>query len=708
MEFFATCPTGFEHLLADELRTLRVRHVRPLRGMVSFEGEERDALRACLWSRLASRIVAVLARCDAADADALYAGMAAIPWQEHLSSGSTFVVDAHGTNDKLKNTHFTALRAKDAIVDAMVAATRTRPNVSTHEPDLRVVVRIRRSTATIGIDLSGEALFKRGVVPHGRRSLRPDYAAAILAAGDWGTLCQTGSPALVTVGDAESITREATDIARDTAPGILRARWGFDGWAAHDAAAWDELIDEADARTETAQDATVLLISIASEKDVDALDMGTATDALLACDLSQIEDAAALADVTALCAHMLDAAPVPTTVAALAPGAQLDLALGMDATSVTATRLGSSDLTLRSFAAGTPRTERASVTLADGRSVPVLVAASDQFAARLAKVAKQRAKWARKEDVSCYRIYDADLPDYAVAIDLFQGAAGTRDAGRRWLNVSEYAAPKEIDPALAQARLADALSICGPVLDVTPADVHLHVRTRAKGGSQYAADARGNTHGSSHLIEEGGLVFEVDFEARHDCGIFLDHRDTRAMLREMAKQTRGSKRFLNLFAYTGTGTCYAADGGCKHTTTVDLSAPSLAIARRNMERNGFRGPEHEYVQADVLAWVSEQRHTRNRWDLVFCDVPTFSNSARMRTSAFDVQRDHAQLLIDVSRLLTREGVCVFSCNLRSFLPDLETLGRAHVELEDITQQTIPGDFSRTPKVHHTYLVRHTG
>lgn len=351
-----------------------------------------------------------------------------------------------------------------------------------------------------------------------------------------------------------------------------------------------------------------------------------------------------------------------------------------------------------------------------GAPVGVLVPASDQFAARLAKVARLRRKWARREDVTCYRVYDADLPDYAVSIDLFEGS----ETPGRWLQVSEYAAPRDVDPELARRRLVDVLAIAPKVLDVDPRDVSLRVRTRARGGSQYseegsAADARMRRQSrddrrvplpvGAHLVDEGGLTFEVNFSARLDCGIFLDHRETRARIREMMKRTTGSKRFLNLFAYTGTATCYAADGGALHTTTVDLSRPSLEWARRNMERNGFDGPEHEYVQDDVLAWVDDQRHSRNRWDLVFCDVPTFSNSARMRKSSFDVQRDHAELVIGVSRLLTRDGVGIFSCNLRDFRPDLETLGRAGVELEDITAETIPEDFSRNRRIHHAYLVR---
>jgi 23S rRNA (guanine2445-N2)-methyltransferase / 23S rRNA (guanine2069-N7)-methyltransferase len=177
------------------------------------------------------------------------------------------------------------------------------------------------------------------------------------------------------------------------------------------------------------------------------------------------------------------------------------------------------------------------------------------------------------------------------------------------------------------------------------------------------------------------------------------------MVREMAKQTQGSKRFLNLFAYTGTASCYAADGGAKYTTTVDLSKPSLEWAKRNMERNGFVGDNHEYVQADVVRWISEQRRTRNRWDLVFCDVPTFSNSKSMGKRSFEVQRDHAELLIGISRLLTRNGVCLFSCNLRTFKPDVEKLRRTGVEIEDITEKTVPEDFKRNARVHHAYLVK---
>lgn len=741
MELFATCPLGFEHLLADEFNSLGLSQVRPLQGQVAFVGEMRDAYRACLWSRLASRVVLVLARGGAANADELYETVAGVAWEEHLSPTVTYAIDAHGTNAELRNTKFVSLRARDAINDRMLARTGTRPQASTVQPDLRVVVRISRERATVGIDLAGEPLFRRGYErqdgKRGEGHLRADYAAGLLAAGGWEELCRQGEATLLApIAGSATLAVEAALMAANGAPGLLRMRWGFEGWCGHDAEAWSTLRAEAYDQLQASPQVALLLAEtkLSAQTNVrrslraaglqveprftSELE-GTPTGMLLAGDLSWIREheMAAKADALARVAAAVQQMPQDAPVELLTPDTVPDLVLGEPA-SVLKTMAGPQELTLRSYRVAADR-ERMCATLPSGEQVDTLVAGSAQFASRLAKVYKQRRKWARREDVSCYRVYDADLPDYAVSIELYEGS----ETPGRWLQVSEYAAPKSVDPTLAQARLLDVMAIAPRVLDVEARNVFVHVRTKARGGSQYADEAQPERHEKArpgrgrpgrpalapgaHLVDEGGLTFEVNFSMRLDCGIFLDHRDTRAMLREMAKQTKGSKRFLNLFAYTGTATCYAADGGAKYTTTVDLSRPSLDWARRNMERNGFSGPEHEFVQADVLAWVSEQRHTKNRWDLVFCDVPTFSNSSRMRKASFDVQRDHAELLIGVSRLLTREGTCVFSCNLRSFKIDEVALAKAGVQVEDITAQTIPEDFARNQRIHRCYLVRRT-
>ncbi|OUP10547.1 hypothetical protein B5F33_02865 [Collinsella sp. An2] len=369
---------------------------------------------------------------------------------------------------------------------------------------------------------------------------------------------------------------------------------------------------------------------------------------------------------------------------------------------------GASTAASTSAAADAPAAT-ATVDLGDGKPIPVLVPESEQFAHRLKKVARLRRRWAKRTGVTCYRVYDADLPDYAAAIDLYEGSAATPG---RWLVIAEYAAPKTIDPALAQARMLDILAIAPHVLDVDPRHVYAKARMRSRGGSQYARKRTGGSgQGSGHgaprdrklpLIEEGGLTFAVNFDDYLDTGIFLDHRVTRGMVREHA---RGKRWFLNLFAYTGTATCYAADAGVEETVTVDLSNTYLDWAERNMAINGFTGPEHHYVRADVLGWIRDMRRTANRWDLIFCDPPTFSNSAKMGRRSFDVQRDHVELLRGVADLLTPDGEAIFSCNLRSFKPRVDELMASGVKLEDISAQTIPEDFARNPRIHRCYLVR---
>ncbi len=760
MEFFATCPGGFEDLLTDELKVLGLSQVRKLKGQVSFEGDLKDAYKACLWSRLASRIIAVLDRIDSADSDELYESVQSIDWSEHIGRGKTIIVDAKGVNDNLRNTQFSAMRTKDAISDQLQNKEGWRPQVDVEHPDLRIYLRINKNKATIGIDLSGEPLFRRGyelgktrlktIVP-----LRPDYACALLNYAGWFKRIRRDYPTLIVpfVG-AGTICAEALSQLQDRAPGLMRRTWGFQGWLKHDENAWEELVAEAERRLEESKDKTCRIIASDTRPNCEMYTKQMLGAAGLSTHLTYIADPFAKkafakelhnvrnnpvcvanlswidpddlpqeAKVLSLMSLLKDALPEETSLCTYSHDTLIDATLGLEPEETERVWAGNVEAAIRKY---TTKKGEPSLVIecSDRAQVPCLVSTSDQFASRLTKVYKQRRKWAQKEFVTCYRIYDQDLPDYAVSIDLYISV----DEKRRWLVINEYQAPKDIDPDVAKRRLIDILALSPHIIGVDPRDTHLRVRTHAKGGSQYKdggtqRNKKGRRDSNANrlderrkrnplalepgegLVDENGLVFEVHFKDKLDTGLFLDHRDTRNMLREMMKETKGSKRFLNLFAYTGTATCYAADGGAKYTTTVDMSGPYLAWARRNMERNGFDGKENEFIQADVIQWVHEQRHTHNRWDLIFCDPPTFSNSSSMRSKSFDVQRDHAELLIDISRLLTREGVCVFSCNLRNFKPDIETLEKAGVSLEDITPETIPEDFKRSPKIHHCYLMK---
>ena len=304
---------------------------------------------------------------------------------------------------------------------------------------------------------------------------------------------------------------------------------------------------------------------------------------------------------------------------------------------------------------------------------------AEMFANRLRKNLRHLGKWARREGVTCYRVYDADLPEYAVAVDLYED----------WAHVQEYAAPPTVDPLLAERRLSDAMAVIPDALG-RPADrVVLKVRRRQKGLAQYERQAM---TGQFREVCEGSLRFLVNLTDYLDTGLFLDHRPTRALIRSAV---RGG-RFLNLFAYTGTASVYAAAGGAASTTTIDMSSVYLDWARSNMELNGFdEGRAHRFVRADCLAWLAVPHP--ERYHVIFVDPPTFSNSKRMGAATFDVQRDHVGLLRSVVQLLARDGLILFSNNFRHFkmhrsaLPDLT--------IEDITHSTIPPDFQRNPRIH---------
>lgn len=695
MEFYASCPEGFESALADELKRLGLSHVRRLKGRATFEGELEEGYRACLRSRLASRVFVVLGRFEAQDADELYDGVYDIAWETIIRPGATIAITARGVTEQLRNTRFSALRAKDALCDRLAETTGRRADVDAADPDVHLLLSLRQRRASISLDLSGDPLFKR-LPPAATRAgegahvLRPDYAALVLAQVGWTALCEREltaddyeNEALPTLIDAScaggGLLLEAVNILTDRAPGATRERWGFEGWQLHDAALWEQLLAEARER-EAAPVAALtrdglLARALHTEPERSIAVMPNNEEATVEVWPSLDHAAAAFEAATSADAEAeaADANEVNDEAAASAmpePAAMLDLG--------------------------------------DGKPLPVLIPESEQFANRLRKNARLRRKWARREGVSCYRVYDADLPDYSAAIDLYEGCPQTPG---RWLVIAEYAAPKTIDPALAQARMLDILAIAPRILDVPAEHVHAKARMRSRGGSQYGKQGAGKGGSGERaniarrrlpLIEEGGLTFAVNFDDYLDVGIFLDHRVTRNLVREHAKQAR---RFLNLFAYTGTATCYAADGGVEETVTVDLSNTYLDWAERNMRQNGFVGPQHHFVRDDVLAWIRDQRQTRNRWDLIFVDPPTFSNSSKMGRRTWDVQRDHVELLAGVSRLLAQGGHAIFSCNLRGFRPETRKLARAGVVLEDITAQTIPEDFARNQKVHHCYIVR---
>jgi 23S rRNA (guanine2445-N2)-methyltransferase / 23S rRNA (guanine2069-N7)-methyltransferase len=315
-----------------------------------------------------------------------------------------------------------------------------------------------------------------------------------------------------------------------------------------------------------------------------------------------------------------------------------------------------------------------------------LSAGAQMFANRLRKNLKKYKKWARREGVDCYRLYDADLPEYAVAVDVYADE----------VHLQEYRAPKDIDPRKAAQRLQDVQDALPQVLGISPGKIHLKVRQQQKGSKQYEKQAR---RGILKEVQEGNCKFLVNLTDYLDTGLFLDHRPTRRLIQELANGTR----FLNLFGYTGAATVHALMGGAMETTTVDMSRTYLEWAEKNIALNGFDPDEEELVQADCLTWLDEnQEKCPGAFDLIFLDPPTFSNSKGME-GTFDIQRDYIVLLNKTVKLLAAGGTLVFSNNLRNFKMDVAAF--PELQIENLGDRTIPLDFERNPRIHNCWLIR---
>ena len=315
---------------------------------------------------------------------------------------------------------------------------------------------------------------------------------------------------------------------------------------------------------------------------------------------------------------------------------------------------------------------------------------AQMVANRLRKNLKRLRNWRRRNAVTCYRAYDADLPEYAAAVDVYQEASGEE---RVFLHVQEYQAPASIPEATAEHRLGELVAAVSDVFEIDDSRLALKTRARGKGGSKYGRMAeRGE-----HLLVQGGQVkLWVNLFDYLDTGLFLDHRPLRLRI---APESAG-RRMLNLFCYTGAASVHAAAGKAASTTSVDLSATYLGWAARNMAQNGFDQAVHERVQADVMTWLSADRGS---YDLIFCDPPTFSNSKRAED--FDIQREHVRLLTLSMDRLAPGGRLLFSNNFRRFQLDEPAINEI-ADWREISPQTIDPDFERNSRIHRCWELEH--
>ena len=738
MRFFASCAKGLEYLLADELVALGCTRATAAVAGVNAEGSLVDAQRAVLWSRLASRVLWPLSDWECADTDALYRGARELPWTEHLDAQMTLAVDAHVSGSAITHARYAAQRVKDAVVDVLREATGARPDVDVAAPDLRLNLVVRKGRALLSIDLGGGPLHRRGWRgAQGEAPLKETLAAAVLMRGGWPALYAQGGSLLDPMCGSGTLLIEGALMAADVAPGLLRhGDVAPSRWRGFDIDAWRLLVDDALARERAGR---LSLRPVFDGSDLDPQAIRAARENATAAGLREL----IRWDVRGI--EQLDAGDIgPPSAGGLPAGARVQAAAASrhdgEAQSRHAepspglvvcnppydARLAADPALYRALGNALRRTVpgwRASLLCGDRELAfatglrakksyqlfngalectlivcdPVqpapradaapreLAEGARMVANRLRKTLKASKAWREREQVECFRAYDADIPEHAAAVDVYTDASSRE----RWLHVQEYAAPADIPEPVARRRLGELLAGAADALDVPRERIALKTRTRGKGGSKYGNLAH---RGEFMTVREGNARLRVNLFDYLDTGLFLDHRPLRLRIAQEARDAR----FLNLFCYTGAATVQAAVGGAAQTTSVDLSATYLEWLADNLRENGIGGTRHRIAQADAMAWL---RADRGEYDLVFCDPPTFSNSAR--ADDFDLQRSHVELLRLAVARLSFGGVLYFSNNFRRFRLDVDAIS-AFAEVEDVSAGTIPPDFARNPRIHRTW------
>ncbi|WP_111641889.1 bifunctional 23S rRNA (guanine(2069)-N(7))-methyltransferase RlmK/23S rRNA (guanine(2445)-N(2))-methyltransferase RlmL [Marinimicrobium alkaliphilum] len=734
--FFATCPKGLEGLLVEELQGLGAESYRETVAGVYFDGPLEIAYRACLWSRLANKILLPLTRFDCDSADQLYDAVRALPWQEHLNPGGTLLVDFIGTNRQIRNSQFGALKVKDAVVDCLREFSGTRPDIAKRDPDLRVNVRLSKGKAVLSLDLSGESLHRRGYrTKAGNAPLKENLAAAVLIRAGWPALAAENAALIDPMCGSGTFLIEGAMIAADIAPGLERASFGFERWLNHRNDLWLELRDEAHERRRIGlakalpeirgYDADVRVIRAAEEnitragldgwlrvsrKELAELKRPThktLEHGLVICNPPYGERLGEVESLKLLYAHLGDRlkADFGGWQAAIFTGnPALGQQMGMRADKKYKFFNGliPSELLMFSVHAQAERAEREAayaerpaVAVKPGDPEADLSEGAKMFANRLRKNLKGLSKWVKKEGITCYRIYDADMPEYAVAVDLFTGIPEGSKQEQLYAHVQEYAPPKSVNEASAAARFKDIQRALPMVLDIPSNRISYKQRRRNKGTQQYEKLAQ-RPNGDVISVREGQARLHINLWQYLDCGLFLDHRPVRQMIAERAN----GKRFLNLFCYTATASVHAAQAGARFTLSVDMSRTYLDWARKNLALNGLSEARNRLEQADCVQWLEQNDQL---FDLILLDPPSFSNSKRME-DVLDIQRDHVALIKRAMQSLAAGGTLFFSNNLRSFTLDTEAL--ADFNIKDISAQTLDPDFQRNRKIHQCWLIEH--
>ena len=725
LDLIATTAFGLEAVVKRELAALGYEARIGDPGRVHFSGDLSAICRANLWLRTADRVLVNVASFEAADFDALFDTTKGLPWASWIPKDGQFPVIGRSLKSQLSSVPACQRAVKKAIVECLLAAHGVQSLPETGAT-FKVEIALLNDLATLTIDTTGPSLHKRGYrLQAAEAPLKETLAAAMVQLSFW----NRERPFLDPFCGSGTLPIEAALIGRNIAPGIARS-FPAEQWPQFEDRLWGE----------AKQEAKDLALPPFEERLV-----GTDIDQGALYAARQNAERAGVAEQIHFQRRAFDALAsqrkygclvtnppygerlgeqwewrelyqsIPRVLRTLPTWSHFiitsypDFEVLIQRPADRRRKLynGRIECTYYQFHGPRPNSFSAKpeapalhntagasgLALNDGqrppKEMPVFGGITEKgreqaelFRSRLKKRARHLRRWPSKQGITCFRMYERDIPEIPLVVDRYEDH----------LHIAEYERPHERDLGQHADWLDLMVQTAGEALDVPSDKIFFKRRERQRGAKQHEHLA-----GRQYEIKvhEGGLQFIVNLSDYVDTGLFLDHRITRSMVRKEAAGTN----FLNLFAYTGAFTVYAASGGATRTTTVDWTRSYLDWAKRNMAANGFDGPEHRYLRSDARGFLLYPA-ANEKYDLAFVDPPTFSNSKRTEED-WDIQRDHVELLSGVLQRMAPGGIVYFSTNFRRF--KLDETGLAVPEIREISKHTVPEDF-RNRRIHRCWRI----
>lgn len=698
---FASCPKHLELLLKQELLDLGAIEAKEGLAGVHFEADAKNVMRMLMWTRLANRLYLKLDSQICANKKDLYNSISAIEWHRLCNDiPSTLTIKFNGTNDELKNSHFSSQVCKDAICDQMYEEFGKRPKMVKKDAHLMVYARLKHKQLDIYQDVTGHSLHQRGYREQNTLApLKENLAAAILMRAKWPELSKQGYNLIDPMCGSGTLLTEGWQMACDLAPNLQMKSHALFSWKHFDSHHWTQLMIEAEGRAEAGLEAfRGQLIGVDHHKDSIALANENLErvqhnkrisfqyqtldkfkipprNNLVVCNppygvrlqknhLSSWQQLSTWLEQKAQGAQ----------AAVLTPDASKGWLLGFRENHVYALMNGALPIQLRLF-----EINKANKLSAPKDQLFVLPASAQMLANRLKKNLSKLTPWAERNGVEAFRVYDADIPEYSFAIDKY----------RNHINIQEYQAPKTIAESKAKVHLEQAMLAVQSVLQPVTDKIHLKTRQKQKQNDQYN---KLDIDAARFVVNEGDRKYLIDLGKYLDTGLFLDHR----WLRNQIQKTAKDKSVLNLFCYTGAISVAAAVGEASEVTSVDTSKTYLKWCEENFKINQLR-TKHEVLRADVMKHLTFDKTLH---DIIIADPPTYSNS-HSRDSDWDVQRDHVELIEACAQKLKPGGVIYFSNNFRKF--KLEESLQDRFVIKNLSTKSMDLDFKGS-RIHQCYLL----